>query len=170
MVDSEVLPRRSEMISLQPDRVYRASRLLKTVGLPESHLDALVAPLSREHSKVTFGFRTHAPETHLTLLAEDSSQAGADAALASAERACREVLGAHVFGADRETFSSAIAAAMRQRGGTLAIAESCTGGKAADLITQEAGASDFFVGSAGTFYGAVDGGWWGGGGGPLVLV
>jgi len=159
LVDSEVLPRLSQMISLQPNRIYRASRLLKTVGLPESHLDALVAPLSREHSKVTFGFRTHAPENHLKLLAEDSSQGGADSALASAERACREVLGAWVFGADKESFSSAIASAMRQCGGTLAIAESCTGGKAADLITQEAGASDFFLGSAVTYQDALKERW-----------
>jgi nicotinamide-nucleotide amidase len=113
LVDSEVLPRIAEMIERQPNRIYRAARLMKTVGLFESHLDALVKPLAKAHSKVRFGFRTHAPENHLKLLAEASSQPEANDALAKAERACREVLGPYLFGVDQDSFPAVLGLLLR---------------------------------------------------------
>lgn len=152
LVEHQVLPRLRALIAAQPGRTFRAARLLRTVGLPESHLDAQVAPLAAAHPGVRFGFRTQAPENHLKLLAEGRSQEEADRALASAERACRELLGAHVFGEGESTFAEAVAAALRQRGWTLACAESATGGMAAGLMTEVAGASDFFRGGAVTYH------------------
>src|SRR5215510_4668994 len=66
LVDEQVLPRIARLLEEEPNRVCRASRLLRTVGLPESHLDAMVAPLAKTHPQVIFGFRTHAPENHLS--------------------------------------------------------------------------------------------------------
>src|SRR5215472_8700280 len=106
LVDEQVLPRIARLLEQEPNRVFRASRLLKTVGLPESHLDAMVAPLAKMHPQVIFGFRTHAPENHLKLLAEGQSQAEADRALSEAERACEKVLGAYLFGKDQDSFGA----------------------------------------------------------------
>ena len=44
------------------------------------------------------------------------------------------------------TLAGALGAALRARGETLALAESCTGGLAGSLVTAEAGASDWFRG------------------------
>jgi nicotinamide-nucleotide amidase len=151
LVDSEVLPRIAEMIERQPNRIYRAARLMKTVGLFESHLDALVKPLAKAHSKVRFGFRTHAPENHLKLLAEASSQPEANDALAKAERACREVLGPYLFGVDQDSFPAVLGLLLRDRGETVALAESCTGGLASALLTSPPGASAYAIGSLVTY-------------------
>ncbi len=146
LVDHSVLPRLSEMIARQPDRIFRASRLLKTVGLPESHLDAKMAPLARLHPKVTFGYRTHAPENHLKLLAEGESQAQADKALRLAEEAARELLGERLFGIGDASLASSLVNALRERRETVAVAESLTGGWVAHLIVSEQGAGDVFLG------------------------
>jgi nicotinamide-nucleotide amidase len=148
LVDAEVLPRIAKLLEADPHRVFRAARLLKTIGLAESHLDAKVAPLAKIHPRVTFGFRTHAPENHLKLLAEGATQREADETLAAAERDCREALRPYVFGADQDSFASVLGALLRERGATVGIAESCTGGLASELLSSPAGASNYFIGGA----------------------
>ena len=44
-------------------------------------------------------------------------------------------------------FPAAVAKSLKAQGATLAIAESCTGGLAGELVTSEPGASAFFRGS-----------------------
>jgi nicotinamide-nucleotide amidase len=45
LAEGEVLPRIRAALETDPERVFRAFRLLRTVGIPESQLDAKVAPL-----------------------------------------------------------------------------------------------------------------------------
>jgi nicotinamide-nucleotide amidase len=148
LAEGEVLPRIRAALERDPERVYRAFRLLRTVGIPESQLDAKVSGLVAQHPRVVFGFRTHAPENHLKLMATAPTQAEADAALAAAEAASREVLGTAIFGADEEEYAPAIAKLLTRTGGTLATAESCTGGLIAQQLTGVSGASSFFIGGA----------------------
>lgn len=155
LVEHQVLPRLRAMLQARPDRTYAASRLLKTIGLPESHLDALVAPIAQAHQKVTFGFRTAPPENHLKLSARAPTQAEADAALAAVEAQCREALARWLFGQDEETLSGCVGKLLRARGETVVIAESCTGGLTAQLFTDTPGASDYFRGAAVTYQDAL---------------
>jgi nicotinamide-nucleotide amidase len=148
LVDAEVLPRIQHLRGTRADTTFLALRLLRTVGLPESHLDARVAPVARAHPAVDFGFRTQAPENHLKLLAHGRTQAEADAALAAAERDSRAVLGTHVFGVDADRHAGVIGALLAGRGETVAVAESCTGGRISDLLTSIPGASAWFPGGA----------------------
>jgi nicotinamide-nucleotide amidase len=159
LVDREVLPRIVRLLEWAPNRVFRAARLLKTIGLAESHLDARVAPLAKVHTRVTFGFRTHAPENHLKLVAKGGTQREADEALAAAERDCREMLGPYVFGADGDLFPAVLGALLRERNETVAIAESCTGGLTSDLLSGPAGASSYFVGAAVVYANAMKERW-----------
>jgi nicotinamide-nucleotide amidase len=152
LVDTEVLPRLKSLIDRQPGRVHRAFRLLKVVGLPESHLDARVAPLAKEHPLIVWGFRTQAPENHLKLMAEASSQAEADAALEAAYRACVPLLGAHLFGEETEQFPEVVGRLLESRGQTVALAESCTGGAVAQMLSAVPGASRYLLGGAVTYH------------------
>lgn len=151
LVDAEVVPRLREALEGRPGRVYRAFRLLRTVGMPESVLDSRVAPLAVVHPRVVFGFRTHGTENQLKLMAEASSQAEADAALAAAEAASRQELGGVVYGADAETHTAVVARLLTEAKATLALAESCTGGLLASQLTAIAGSSTFLMGSLVTY-------------------
>jgi nicotinamide-nucleotide amidase len=159
LVDAEVLPRIRRLRTDRPDAGFLAFRLLRTVGLPESHLDAKVAPVAAAHPAVMFGFRTHAPENHLKLMARGRTQAEADAALAAAEAASRAVLGSHVFGQDDERHAAVVGALLLQRQQTVALAESCTGGRIADLLTSVPGASAWFPGGAVVYANAMKEAW-----------
>ena len=54
-------------------------------------------------------------------------------------------LGDYYFGEDDETLESALGKLLTERGATLALAESCTGGLLAKRLTDGAGASAYFV-------------------------
>jgi nicotinamide-nucleotide amidase len=159
LVDAEVLPRIQRLRGERPDAGFLAFRLLRTVGLPESHLDARVQPLAGEHPDVTFGFRTQAPENHLKLMARGRTQAEADAALAAAERESRAVLGPYLFGQDGDRHAGVIGELLLQRRETVALAESCTGGRIADLLTSIPGASAWFPGGAVVYANAMKEAW-----------
>lgn len=152
LVDTEVLPRLKAIIDAQPGRVFRAFRLLKVVGLPESHLDARVAPLAKDHPLIVWGFRTQAPENHLKVMAEGKSQQEADRALEAACAACVPLLGEHLFGVEDERFPAVVGALLLKRGQTVALAESCTGGMTAELLSSVPGASQYLLGAAVTYH------------------
>jgi nicotinamide-nucleotide amidase len=166
LVEAHVVPRLAAMTAGTTREVTRL-KLLKTMGLPESHLDAQMAPLRSRHPRVTFGYRTHAPENHLKLLAVAPTGAEADEALAAAEREARAALGDVVFGTNDETLAGVLGARLVSRHLTLAVAESCTGGLVSAACTEVAGASAWFLGGAATYAAAAKTTW---AGVPAALI
>lgn len=150
LVGSFVIPRLEAMTAASRVGVTRL-KVLKTMGVPESHLDAKVQPLLARHPGVTFGYRTHAPENHLKLLATAPDAAQVEALLQAAERDARAVLGDTVFGADEQTLAGVLGAALLAKGLSLGVAESCTGGLVSAACTEVPGASGWFVGGAATY-------------------
>jgi nicotinamide-nucleotide amidase len=159
LVDGEVVPRLQARLNAEPGRLFHAARLLKTVGMPESHLDAAVAPITQRFPEVIFGFRALAPECHLKLLATAPSQVEADERLARVESECRAALGSAVFGHDGDTLASVVGGLLSARGHTVTLAESCTGGRGADLLCEVPGASRYFLGSAVSYANALKEEW-----------
>lgn len=65
--------------------------------------------------------------------------------------ALRNTIDDLVFGTETQTLQGVVGEKLRALGLSLSTAESCTGGYISHLITSEAGASDFFEGSAVTY-------------------
>ena len=59
----------------------------------------------------------------------------------------RGVLGARIFSREGEDLAASVGRLLRERGKTLAVAESCTGGMVAKLVTDVPGSSAYFLGS-----------------------
>lgn len=157
LVETAVLPALEAMLG--PDRPHLVLRLLKTVLVPESHLDARLVPLLAKHADVELGFRTHAPENHVKLLARGATAEEAKARVAAAEAEVRAALGEAVFGADDETLESAVAALLTRRRETLSLAESCTAGLAMGALSRVPGATGWLYGGAVTYADASKSGW-----------
>ena len=61
--------------------------------------------------------------------------------------ALRKIIPAYLIGFESDTVESVLADMLKQRGETLSVAESCTGGAVSARFTAMPGASDYFVGS-----------------------
>lgn len=146
MFDEQVVPRIRE---LAPNDSHQIRYRL--FGLPESVVGERLAGVEEAMPGITIGYRAHFPEIEVKVLARARDKA---AAQALAERGAAEVkarLGDVIFGEGDETFAGVVGRALRTRGFTLAIAESCTGGLVGAMITKEPGASGFLLLDAVTY-------------------
>ena len=134
MVESAIIePVRSQ------DRAPKKQRL-RSFGLIEAQVESRIAHVIEAFPHVRVGFRAHFPEIELSFVAsaehaEDMKQAVSQA---------RESLGAHIFSEQAGPFAEDIVLSLRDAGLTVATAESCTGGRVSDLLTDVSGSSAVF--------------------------
>jgi len=79
--------------------------------------------------------------------------------ISAAEAASRAVLGSYLFGQDEQRHPEVVGALLLRRKETVALAESCTGGRIADLLTSVSGASAWFPGGAVVYANAMKEAW-----------
>jgi nicotinamide-nucleotide amidase len=125
-----------------------AVRTWHVYGMGESHIDHRLAGLLTGIEGATMHFRTSHPVNHVKVVVRGASVEEEQATLEHIEAELRKRIGPGIYAIDGQTFPSAVAKALRAQDppATLAIAESCTGGLAGELVTSEGGASAFFRG------------------------
>jgi len=143
MMDEQVLPRLEERAGAQGS-VVRAT-LLRTFGMGESTLDDELADLAREEG-VELGFRTAFPDNYLRPVARGATVEEAEARLATLCDAIQARLGSLIYGTGDETLEQVVGRLLTERGLSVAVAESCTGGLLGQRITDVAGSSAYFLG------------------------
>lgn len=127
-------------------RRLRASRTLRCLGITESALGHALRAFEALHPDVRVQYRTSFPENHVRIVVEgDDDDALAHRADALAHEA-REAIGESVYGIGEQTLEQRVADAIRTRGDTLALAESCTGGLLGARMTAVPGVSALFRG------------------------
>ncbi len=126
------------------------SRVLRTWGESESGLAERLAGRIEALDATgnpTLAFQASGIEgLKVRITAKAGDEAEAAAILAEEEAGVRAILGEIVFAVDQESMESVVLELLRQRGLTLAVAESLTGGLASARLTAIAGASDVFRG------------------------
>lgn len=121
-----------------------ASRTYSTFGLTESRLDELLAGVvSADEARLAFRAAFPRIQARLTV----SGRAGDDleARLDEIDRRVRERLGHHLYATGDQGLEEVVGALLRERKLTLAVAESCTGGRIGDWITNVPGSSEYFL-------------------------
>jgi nicotinamide-nucleotide amidase len=146
MFELQVAPR---IRALAPNNLYQSR--LRGFGLPESVVGERLDGVEAAFPGTTIGYRAQFPEIEVKVLARAASHAPARELCERATAEVRSRLGSFVFGEQSDTYPGVVGRALRSRGLTLAIAESCTGGLVGHLLTREPGASDFLVLDAVTY-------------------
>ncbi len=144
LMTAEVMPRLREKFGGEPIQ----HRTLLTVGEGETILAERIADIEDAlpaHIKLAYLPNLGQVRLRLTGRAPDESALAAE--LDHYKGLLIERLPDVVFGYENDTLEAAIGRRLRERGLTLATAESCTGGYLAHLITSVPGSSAYFQGS-----------------------
>jgi nicotinamide-nucleotide amidase len=122
-------------------------RVLKITGRTESDVDATVQPIygpwAGQEMPISTTILAVLGQIELHLTARASDRAAADRALESAVRALRTALGESVYSVDGSPLEAVVGGLLRERGLTIAVAESCSGGLLASRLTDVPGSSDY---------------------------
>ncbi|MBK07793.1 MAG: competence/damage-inducible protein A [Deltaproteobacteria bacterium] len=146
MLQEIVLPDLEERAGTQHQRPLL--KTLKCFGVGESGLADTLRDLYPLPEGVEIGYRATLPEVHIKILTSGEDKEARSEELCDAIKAR---LGDVIYGEDDETYLSTLIALLRAQGATLSLAESCTGGLIASLLTEVAGVSDVFMYSAVTY-------------------
>ena len=144
LFEGECLPRLRERVPPQ----HIATRLLRIALMPESQVDARVAPIYKTYSDVQTTILAGAGEIQLHFRTRAASQEAAEARVEELAEKVENELGDAVFSRKGESLEQIVSYLLQMRGLTLAVAESCTGGLLAQRITSLSGSSRYFLGGA----------------------
>ncbi len=122
------------------------SRVLKLVGIGESHAEEALGELTRSTApNPTLATYAKSDGIHLRLTAKAAARPEAERQLDEFEPKVRERVSEWVYGGESDSFPAVVGALLRRQGLKLVVAESATGGQLASLITEAPGASDYFL-------------------------
>ena len=118
---------------------------VRTFGMTESGVAQALRGLEEEHAGLTLGYRAHFPEIEVKVHVRAESAVEAEQRAEAIAERVRGILGDAVFGGRTDDFAEVVGGALRDKGMTLAVAESCTGGQVGEMLTRFPGASDFLL-------------------------
>ncbi len=115
-------------------------------GLTEPQVQELLDDLLRQEDDLTLAPYAKTGEVSLHLSARGADGAACEARMAPVLAQVRERLGSYLYGVDVCGLEETVLTLCREKGLTLAAAESCTGGLIAKRLTDVPGASRTFLG------------------------
>ncbi len=139
---SVVLPKLKERSRLAQEETYLQ---IKTSGVGESSLETLLQPVFHKYPGLDVAFCAHPGQVDCRLSSPDH-RISKEGLQAIADQ-CRDLLNANFICYGDDSTERIVSARLREKGQTLAVAESCTGGALASSFTDLPGASKFFSGA-----------------------
>jgi nicotinamide-nucleotide amidase len=149
MFNDHVLPDIIQQTNLEDQKT--GAQTIVCFGLSESAIGDAIKDISQKISGIRVGTRSKFPEIQIKLYATGNSQDHINMLLKKAEQLCIDRLGKYIVSLNGKSMQKVVGNLLKQRGATLSIAESCTGGLIAHLLTQVPGSSDYFLCSAVTY-------------------
>jgi nicotinamide-nucleotide amidase len=120
-------------------------RILRVSGMGESAVDEAISPIykSFENVQTSILFNRSEIELHLRVQTENESQA--EEVLESLSQKIVEKLGIAVVSTNGESLEEVVGKLLKEKGQTLSVAESCTGGLIGQRLTDVSGSSSYFL-------------------------
>ncbi|WP_372947204.1 competence/damage-inducible protein A [Mariniphaga sp.] len=143
LVENEILPR------LQNNGKTKAifHKTVQTQGLPESMLAQRIENWENSLPKnIKLAYLPNPMSVRLRLSAMGSDLNELKRQVQDEIERLKQLIPDHIFGFDNETLAEVIGKMLLEKGQTLAVAESCTGGYISHLITSVPGSSGWYKG------------------------
>ena len=141
MTEKAVLP---ILLSKRRDRSAVRQRLFKIFGIQEAQIEETLDGITGGAGNISIGYYPNFPENHVTVTVRAESEEDAERTLGRLEAEVERRLAFYLVGKDAATLEMSVGRLLREKGLTLSVAESCTGGQIAGRITSVAGSSDYF--------------------------
>ncbi len=142
LFDEQCVPRLKASL---PPRAL-AKRVLRMALIPESLVDARVAPIYNSFSDVETTILAGGGEIQLHFFCAKPTQAEAEARVDTVAQAVEREMGDDIFSSQGETLPEVVQLMLGLKGASLSVVESCTGGLLAQRLTELPNASRTFAG------------------------
>lgn len=145
MFTNEVLPLLIKDFGPECNRAIM--RTIKVLGPGESQVDKILAEIIEDPRGCSLALLAKDGEVHIKVTAEGAEESASNLIL---DEICDKIIakmGESVFGFDEDTLVSIVADLLVKKGQKIALAESCTGGLLAKMISDLPGSSRYFWGS-----------------------
>ena len=142
MFEKHCLPRLQDSLPRQ----VLALRHFRVVGMTESDLDQLIAPVYTRYTNPATTILAISGEIHIHLRARCPSAADAEALLEEVSSQIEPLLGDRIYSRNGDSLEKVVGDLLRGRHSSLSVAESATGGLLGGRITAVPSSSDYFVG------------------------
>jgi len=132
-------------------------RTILTTGVGESFLANLLTGWEQmlEERKIALAYLPSPGMVKLRMSSYGEAGRNVEDDFRVCEEELHRLVGEHIYGYDKDTLQEIVGSMLRSRGATLAVAESCTGGTLARMITTVPGSSDYFIGGVVAYNNAV---------------
>jgi len=124
---------------------------ISTFGLPEALVAEKLEGFDVQFPLIKLGLRAVFPEIDVKLYPAANRSDAFLKILPAAVDWISDRLGIAVLSCEGESMAAVVGSMLRKKKATLAVAESCTGGLIAHMLTGESGSSDYFLFSAVTY-------------------
>ena len=128
-----------------PQQVIRTLHW-RVAGMPESDLDQLISPVYTRYTNPVTTILAAAGDIQIHLRARCATNEEADALLHEVAAQIEPLLGDKLYSKDGCGMDECVIRSLRQRGETVCVAESATGGLVAQRLTSVPGSSAAFLG------------------------
>jgi nicotinamide-nucleotide amidase len=143
LMELHVLPRLKELSG--SDIIVH--RTIHTYGIPESFLAEKLSDWENNlPSNVSLAYLPSPISIRLRISSIGTNRILTEHIIKGEEEKLKRIIPEYIFGYEKDTMESVVAELLLATNSKLALAESCTGGTIAHLITMQAGASAYFVG------------------------
>jgi nicotinamide-nucleotide amidase len=142
MLDDTVLPFVQERLR---QKVTIRTKIFTLFGIPEAEIDQIIRDVPDTDNGLSVAFRVRFPTIDVKLRGEGDGEEMVAALLEKAASVVRERLDDYIVAEDGATLDEEVARLFREKGVTVSLAESCTGGLIAKRLTDVAGSSAYFL-------------------------
>lgn len=122
------------------------SRNIRVFGLGESNMETILHDMMETSTNPTIAPYAKTSECFARVTAKADTPEACEKLLEPVVEKICDLLGDDVYGVDVDSLEQVVGDGLRQRGMTLAVAESCTGGLLSKRITDVPGCSDYYLG------------------------
>jgi len=144
MFEESVLPW-LKRFAPESKQVGMVVRKLKCFGTGESKIAELLGPLMQRDRNPLINCTAQHGVITLHIIAKAKDKDKAQQMVEKDERLLAELLGELIYGKGEQTLAEVVGEKLAQQKKTIAVAESCTGGTLAKLLTDIPGASRYFT-------------------------